>query len=145
MNMDKKIFFGLLRKSGIISSLDNFSEPEYQLYLVNDTDNPIIVKRKSFGGFKTYDDTVAMSTPQDDETDITIEPHSYALCREFYEDSFDGAGQYQAFVEIEGNLKMLEFYTSRDVGFMGSLIPCLKKLGRIIHPRISDVAGEASQ
>ena len=143
--MDKKIFFGLRRKSGIISSPDNFSEPEYELYLVNDSDSPIIVKRKAFGGFTTYDDTVAMVTPQDIEVDITIEPHGYVLYKELYEDSFDGAGQYQAFVEIEGSLKMLEFYTSRGVGFMGSLIPCLKKLGRVIHPRISDVAGEASQ
>ena len=132
-------------KSGIISSPDNFSEPEYELYLVNDSDNPITIKRAAYGGFKTHEGVIAMSTPQDNEVDITVEPHNYVLCREFYENSFDGAGQYQALVEIEGSLKMLEFYTSRDVGFMGSLIPCLKKLGRVIHPRISDVAGEASQ
>jgi len=142
--MDKKIFFGLLRKRGIISSPDNFSEPEYELYLVNDTDNPITLKRTSYGGFETYDDdAIAMSTPQDDEVDIIIEPHSYVLYTELFEYSFEGgAEQYQAIVEIEGNVKKLEFYTSRGAGFMGSLIPCLNRLGRVIHPIITDFAGE---
>jgi len=146
MNKDKKIFFGLVRKRGIISTPDNFSEPEHELFLVNDSDNPITLKRMAYGGFKTYEDTVAMSTPQDDEVDIIIEPHSYVLYTELFEHSFEGgADQYQAIVEIEGNVKKLEFYTSRGAGFMGSLIPCLNRLGRVIHPQISDYTGEVSQ
>ena len=142
--MDKKIFFGLVRKRGVSSSANmyNFGELEYELYLVNDSNNPITIKRKTYGGFKTYDDEVAMFSPQDNETDITIEPHSYVLYSELYEDSFDGAGQYQDFVEIEGSKKNLELYFSRGVGFLGSLIPCLNKYGRVIHPVISDFVGD---
>jgi len=134
--MNKKIFFGLVRKSG--ANVHGFSEPELELYLINDSDNPVTVKNKSFGGFVTYDDTVAMFSPQNEEADIIIEPHGYILYTEVYEYS-DGVGQYQASVEIEGSLKMLEIYSSSlGSGFMGSLLPCVNKRGRVIYPRITE-------
>jgi hypothetical protein len=139
--MNKIIFFGLVRKKGIdpLANAYGFGAPEYELYLVNNSDNPITVKNKSFGGFKTFDDEVATLRPQEDEVEILIEPHGYVLYDELYEENFDGAGQCQAVVEIEGSLKNLEIYFSRGVGFLGSLIPCVNKLGRVIHPRITEV------
>ena len=139
--MSKEIFYGLVRKKGIdpLANMYGVGEPEYELYLVNDSNSPITVKKQSFGGFKTYDDTVATFTPQDDEVEITIEPHNYVLYSELYEDSFDGAGQYRAIIETEGSIKMLEFYTSRGVGFLGALIPCLNKYGRVIYPTVKEI------
>jgi hypothetical protein len=139
-----KVFFGLVKKSGI-NPLENMynvgGEPEYELYLVNDTDYPVALKKKSSGGFKTYDnDITVMETPQDNDVDITIEPHGYILYNELYADSFDGARQIEAIIEIEDNTKRLMFYTSRGVGFLGTLLPCLdNKYGRVINPIIKDI------
>ena len=141
MSKSKEIFFGLVRKKGIdpLANMYGIGEPEYELYLVNDSNNPITVKKQSFGGFKTFDDTVAMFEPQDDDVEIIIEPHNYILHSELYEDSFYGAGQYRTIIETEGGTKMLEFYTSGGVGFLGSLIPCLKKYGQVIRPTIKEI------
>jgi hypothetical protein len=139
--MSKEIFFGLVRKERIdpLANMYGLGVPELELYLVNDSDSPITVKKKTFGGFQTFDDVCAMFTPQDEETDIIIEPHDYILYDELYEYS-EGAGQYQAIVETEGNLKMLDLYSSRlEAGFMGSLIPCVNKRGRVVHPIIRGI------
>jgi hypothetical protein len=139
--MNKKIYFGLVKKNGIdpLSNIYGFGEPEYELYLINDSDRPFTVKKTSSGGFKTFDDTVEMFAPQENDVDISIEPHNYILYGELYADSFDGAGQYEAIIEIDGSIKILEFTTSRGIGFLGSLIPCLNKYGRLIHPHIKDI------
>ena len=134
--MDNKIFFGLVR----IPRKSIYDELEYELYLINDSDRPVTITRKAFGGFKTCDDdVVAMSKPQDNDVNITVEPHSHVFYCAMSEGSFDGAGQCRAYAEIEGSSKMLEFYTSSGAGFMGSLIPCLNKYGRVIHPQVRDI------
>ena len=140
--MSKELFFGLVRKNGAdtrANMLTLANEPEYTLYFINDSDHPVVIKRISFGGFQTYDDEVVMIPPKDIETDMTVEPHGYALYDELYADCMEGAGQYRAYVEVEGCMKMLEFYNSAFSGFFGSLIPCLNKYGRVIRPQIFDV------
>ena len=138
--MDKKIFFGLVKKQGVDPMANIYgNEPDYQLYLINDTDSPVTLKRQGFAGYKTFDDTVAMLAPQDNEVETVIEPHAYILYRELYADSFDGAGEYEAVIETEGNIKTLILYTSRGVGFLGTLIPVVGKYGRVLHPHIKEV------
>jgi hypothetical protein len=130
--MDKKIFFGLVKKSGV-------DPPEYELYIINDTDNPVTIRRKASGGFITLDDIVSMFKPKDKIVNITIQPHDYVLFDSLCTDDFEGAGQYQVYVKIEGKTKKLVFFFGRNAGFLGSLIPIVHKYGRVIHPLISDI------
>ena len=135
--MDKKIFFGLVG----INKKRYLDVKEFDLYLINDTDNPITLLRKASGGFKTYDeDIVAMATPEDDEVNIVIEPHSYYLyCRMNESNFYDGVNRYEAFIDVDGVIKEFWFQTGRGAGFLGSLIPVLNKMGRVLLPYVSDV------
>ena len=133
--MDKKIFFGLVG----INKKHEMDDKEYELYLINDTDNPITLVRKAFGGFKTYDeDIVVMATPKDDEVNVRIKPHSYVFYCAMIEGSAGGANQYEAYIKADGVIKKLWFHTDRGAGFLGSLIPVVNKYGRVIHPYVSD-------
>ena len=137
--MDKKIFFGLVG----INKKRYLDVKEYDLYLINDTDNPITLIRKATGGFKTYDeDIVVMATPKDDEVNVIIAPHSYIAYCSMNEDSFDGANRYEAFIDVDGVIKEFWFQTGRGAGFLGSLIPVINKMGRTIYPYVSDVIEE---
>ena len=137
--MDKKIFFGLV---GINKKYET-EEKGYELYLVNDTDNPITLVRKASGGFKTYDEEiVVMATPEDDEVNITIKPHSYVFYCGMNEGSFDGANRYEAYIDVDGVIKNFWFSPGRGAGFLGSLIPIINKYGRVIYPYVSGVTEE---
>ena len=139
--MDDKIFFALVKVKGADlygGSSATGGEPPFEIYLVNNSDSPITLKRLAAGGFKTYDrDLVVMNTPTANYMNICIEPYGYVRCKKLYADDFDGASQYEAFVEIEGITKKLEFTLSRGVGILGSKIPCMDSYGRIIRPRIT--------
>lgn len=145
--MSNKVFFGLVRKKNTnpYGSMYSFgSEPEYELYLINDSDHPVTVKRKLYGGFKTTEDIVATTTPHDRAVNITIEPHSYIVYTELYEDTFNGdAGvtQIQAVIDIEDCTKVLEIMFARGAGMLNTLLPCVNLYGRIVKPHIRDLAG----
>jgi hypothetical protein len=133
--MYKNIFFGLVRKSGIDPSanIPEFDDgPDYELYLVNDSDNPVIIKKKSLVNYAHWEEKV----------DIIVEPRSYVLYDELRSGSFAWLEQHQADIEIESSLKRLEFYSNLlDGVVLDTLIPCLKKSGCVIHPRVYEHNG----
>jgi hypothetical protein len=136
---NNKLFFGLIRQQGVdpLTNIYGFGESEYELYLINDTDKPVIIKQISSGGFKTYDNDVVMATPKNESVDISITPHNHVLYG--YISEFTGITQYQAVIKINGDVMVLTFYLGNSAGFLGSLIPCLNMYGRIIYPDIKNL------
>jgi len=141
--MNDKIFFALIKIKGADiygGSGATGGEPPFEIYLVNNSDNPITVNRIASGGFKTYDnDLVVMNTPKDDNVDIHVESHGYVRYMKLYIDDFDGITQHEAYVEIEGITKKFEFTLTRGVGILDTKIPCMDNYGRIIRSRMTDV------
>ena len=143
--MSKEIFFGLTRKSGIhpLDSMYGASEPEYSLYLINNSSTHITLINKASGGFKTYDsDIVVTGNSQDEAVSIVIEPQGYILYTELYEDTFNGnAGitQYDACIEVDGKAKVFTVIFNRGAGLLVTMLPCVGKYGRVVRPQISDV------
>ena len=132
--MNKELFFGLVR----LKRQHHLDEDEYELYFINNTDNPVVIKRKARGSFKTYDEDIVMGTPQDKDVDIRVEARSSVLYCDLSDSGFEGGNEYQAYVEVNGVMKILEFSFSGGAGFMGSYIPVLEKPGRTVYPRIYD-------
>ena len=132
--MSKELFFGLVR----LKREHYLDEDQYELYFINNSQAPVNIIRKTHGSFKTYDDDVVMGKPQDDIVDIRVEAHSSVFYCGLSDQNFEGANQYEAHVEVNGEIKILEFWFSGGAGFMGGFIPVLNKPGRIIYPRISD-------
>jgi hypothetical protein len=136
--MKKELYFGLTKQN----RRHELDEDEYELYFINDSDSPVTIRKKSYGGFATEEDTVIMAKPRDTDVDIRVEAHGYELCYRLYRgmerDDFDGANQYEFHIETAEGMKVLEFYLSGSPGFMGNFIPALQKYGRTIYPKIYD-------
>ena len=119
---NKELFFGFIK----IPSADPWAyiygdfSPCYEVYFINSTDNPVTIKDKN----------------------ITVEPHSYTFYCSLYQYDFTGAARYQTIINTDSGDLVLSFYLSGGAGFLGSLIPCLDKYGRIIHPYITNIAGK---
>jgi hypothetical protein len=137
MITSKELFFGLVKEN----RKHHLDEDEYELFFINASANPVTIKRKSYGGFSTEEDTVTMSKPTDEAIDIVVEANSYIPYRELSEYSFEGGNQYQIHVEVDGVIKLLEFYLSGSAGFMGNLVPVVNRYGRVIYPTIEDLQG----
>jgi hypothetical protein len=141
MATSKELFFGLVKEN----RKHHLDDDEFDLFFINNSDNPVTIKRKSYGGFTTFEDVVAMSTPKDDDVNIVVDAHSYiryrGLSRGMNYDDFEGVNQYQTIVEVDGVMKLLEFYLD-DSGYLGSLVPVINKYGRSIYPTIEDYNGD---
>ena len=138
---NKKFFFGLTRVPGVgpLDSIYRFDVKEYEIFFINNSAEQVTIKENSYGGFKTYEDVVVMATPGQEDVKIIVKPYSYVFYCSVLEDDLRGASQYSVVIGTSGGDMVLTFYLSGGTGFMGSLIPCVNRPGRIIRPQINNL------
>ena len=122
----EKYYLGIIRGKGA-----------YKVYFINNSDNHIKSLTMKSPGMATFEDK-PVTTSTKEKIIEDIEPRSYAYIEAlggYYQADF--VTYYYFTLTTENEEKELSCSIGKRIGFMGTRIPILNKMGRIIYFRRS--------
>lgn len=104
-------------------------ECDYDIYLVNDSEDIIQELMMTTVGFATEDDDL-VSTSTVKRKFENIGPKSYVFIESLTEYDLDFMTQYSFTIVTDSGVEKIGFTIGKDIGFMGNYLPVLNKMGK---------------